>query len=171
MKRAVVFDLDQILIDSRLAEPLRQERRWGDVYKTIPRLPPYKGISELLRWLSLRGVGLGIATARPARYCELIVKRWGFPINARVCFGDTPRQKPSPEPVVACLKRLGAAAADAVAVGATFADIRAYRAAGAFSVVAQWGIGVSDDVIEACPDAECASIADLRELLAARFTL
>lgn len=170
-RHAVVFDLDEILIDSRLAEPLRQDRRWGEVYKTIPRLPPYDGISQLLQWLSKRGVGLGIATARPARYCELVVKRWSFPINARVCFGDTPLRKPSPEPILACLKKLGVAPADAVAVGVDLQDVRAARAAGAYSVVAQWGTGPVDSVLEACPDAECATIQDLKDGLTKHFGL
>ena len=169
--RAVVFDLDSILIDGSQAEQARQERRWGDVYKMIPRLRPYEGITELLKRLSSRGVAVGVATARPARYVELVAKRWGWSFNARVCFGDVPQKKPSPEPLKACLTKLGAAPQDAVAVCADAADVRAARAAGLYSIVAQWGTGPQDSVLEACPDHECATVADLRDELTRRFAL
>ena len=170
-RQGVIFDLDQILIDGRLAEAARQARKWGEVYKSIPRLTPYPGIAELLRWLSSRGIGVGIVTSRPARYCELVVQRWGWSVNARVCFGDTPSRKPSPEPIVLCLKRLGVTAADAVLVGADVHDIRAAKSAAVFSVAAQWGTQEKDKVLEACPDAECATVSDLKELLTGRFGL
>jgi phosphoglycolate phosphatase-like HAD superfamily hydrolase len=170
-RHAVIFDLDQILIDSSLVEPLRQDRKWGEVYKTIPRLKPYDGISQLLQWLAKRGVVIGIVTSRPGRYCELIVKRWSFPVNARVCFGDTPLRKPSPEPVLACLKKLGVTPNEAVAVGVDIHDVRAARAAGVYAVVAQWGSGPQDSVLQACPDAECATVDELKAGLTKHFKL
>lgn len=142
-KRAVVFDLDGVLIDSSSAEPLLQARRWGDVYASIPRLPPYKGVEALLKVLRAGGILVGVATARPPRFAELVIKRWKFPVDAVGASFE------------ACGVKLGASAENTVAV---CLDPR--KAPGLFTAVADWsGKGQPGGRIR------CASVADLEMLL------
>jgi len=42
---AILIDLDQTLIDSHLAESHRRARDWESVYRLVPKLSPYPGIT------------------------------------------------------------------------------------------------------------------------------
>jgi len=166
----VIFDVDWILVDSESAEEARQQRRWGDVYKMIPRLPPYPGVQELLKKLAARNVGVGIATGRPARYVELIVKRWGFPINARVCFGDFSCQSRAPS------RRCSACGAWAPRRRTPFPSASSLPTSAGprgRSLQRRRPVGHRPDRRGArgLSDAECASVEDLKALLTARFAL
>lgn len=148
-KRAVVFELDGVLIDSSSAEPLVQARRWGEVYSSVPRLPPYKGVEALLSLLRSRGILVGIASARPPRFCELVIKRWKFPVDAVDASFE------------ACAAKLGASGDNTVAV---CLDPR--KTAGLFTAVADWsGKGRPGG------RARCASVTDLETLLKRLFQL
>lgn len=170
-KRAVIFDLDQVLIDSQSVDALRQQRKWGEVYSAIPRLPPFKGVEELMRLLSAAGVKVGLATARPKRYCELVAKRWKWTIDAMTTFEDRLPKKPAPDSLRACLERLGVTPDHAVAVCRDAQDVQAAKAAGLFDVAATWSAPENNGALSAAPRARCASPAELAQLLKRLFEL
>src|SRR3954469_6989045 len=70
---AVLFDLDQTLIDSRAVEHLRDRRQWHAIYPQIPNLPPYPGIPELLSELATKGVPICVITSAPRPYCQRVL--------------------------------------------------------------------------------------------------
>jgi phosphoglycolate phosphatase-like HAD superfamily hydrolase len=68
---------------------------------------------------------------------------------------ETERQKPSPEPLLLALDRLGAEPADAAYVGDSPFDMQAARAAGLYAVGVSWGriherdaLGAADVVVD-----------------------
>lgn len=136
---AVLFDLDQTLLDSSLAEPLRSRRLWSEVYSLIPKFRPYRGISELLAFLSRNGVPVCVVTSSPKAYCVRVLSYWHLEVDATVCYHDTEHHKPCPDPLLAALSRLGIRAPDAISVGDSPEDIIAARRAGIFAVAAGWG--------------------------------
>ncbi len=162
---AVLFDLDQTLIDSRQAEPLRRARRWRDVYPLIPGMRPYAGISKLLAELAAAKTPLCVVTSAPSSYCSRVLAQWRWTFNATVSYHDTTRHKPYPDPIVEALRRLHVGPSEAIAVGDAPPDIGAARAAGVFAIGALWG-SLDPNALLACkPDACARTVSALRTLL------
>lgn len=165
----VLIDLDQTLIDSQIAAQLRKNRQWCTVYEMIPQLSPYPGITELLRELKELNVPICIVTSSPRPYCERIIKYWGWQIDATVCYHDTSRHKPEPEPIQKGLVNLGLQANHAVAIGDAVYDILAAKAAEVFSIGILWGC-LEKSLLEASqPDMICATVQELKEFLLKKY--
>jgi HAD superfamily hydrolase (TIGR01509 family) len=167
----LIIDLDLTLIDSQQAEPLRRARRWADVYRMIPELRPYEGITELLAELRAKGVPVCIVTSSPAPYCGRIITHWAWAGIKTVCYYDTKRKKPDPEPILLGLKRMGVNAADAISVGDDWKDIAASKAAAVYAVGALWGALDRATLIQSKPDALCETVGELRSLVFSRLNL
>lgn len=167
--RAVVFDLDQTLIDSSAAESLRKGREWPKVYAMIPRLPAYPGIVELLDWLGVAGIPVGIATSSPESYCNKVIAHHGWNIAAKSCYHCTAQRKPHPAPIQKVSERLGFPPAEVVSIGDDPKDIQASLGAGALAVGASWGCALGVDLAAHGPHHLCASVADLDALLRTLF--
>lgn len=137
--RGIIFDLDQTLVDSREAEPLRRARSWGAVYKLIPQFPVYEGIKDLFKVLSSRGISLSVVTSAPTAYCSKVLAVHGLAANSAVCYHDTSKHKPDPEPMELALRNLGLQPSEVVSVGDEPKDTLAAKAAGIAAIGALWG--------------------------------
>lgn len=166
---AVIFDLDQTLVDSRCVEPLRRSRRWQQVYNRIPDCTPYAGVVELLQSLASWNIPIGIVTSSPRSYCERLLMHLGWSVAATVCYHDTGRHKPHPDPILKALERLGVAPDGAVSVGDMAHDVIAAQKAGVFAVAALWGSPEPQALLHAGPDLTCHTVAELHRTLARRF--
>jgi phosphoglycolate phosphatase-like HAD superfamily hydrolase len=162
--KAVIFDLDQTLVDSRIAEDARRRRAWGSVYPLIPQFGVYPGVDELLA--SLKGhARLAVVTSSPSSYCNRVTswRRWQF--DVAVCYHDSTMHKPHPEPLLVALRNLGVPASGVVSVGDHPDDVAASRAAGIVCVGAFWGTSDRAGLLAAGPNFACEDVAGLRETL------
>jgi phosphoglycolate phosphatase-like HAD superfamily hydrolase len=166
---AVVFDLDQTLIDSSSAESLRKAREWSRVYAMIPRFPVYSGITDLLKWLKASEIPVGIATSSPEAYCKRVVSHHSWPISATSCYHCTTQKKPHPAPIQKVAERLGVDPASVVSIGDDPRDVQASFAAGALAVGASWGCAPGIDLAAEDPDELCETVEDLETLLRSLF--
>jgi pyrophosphatase PpaX len=105
-------------------------------------LEPCAGILDALERLSAEGRRLAVVTAKRrttlALAFEVLPELRRF-FDVTVGAEDTTRHKPSPEPLLLALERLGATADDAVYVGDSPFDIQAAKAAEVGSVAVTWG--------------------------------
>lgn len=166
---AVFIDLDQTLIDSRIAESSRRARDWSSVYKLVPRLSPYPGISNLIMELNNKKVPICIVTSSPTPYCRHIISQWEWKIDATVCYHDTQRRKPFPDPFLAGLAKLKALACNSVAIGDAANDIYAAKAANILSVGASWGTLEKEKLFKSNPDIMCFTTVELKTFLLEYF--
>ncbi|BAY14187.1 HAD family hydrolase [Calothrix sp. NIES-2098] len=165
----ILIDLDQTLIDSQVAEQFRRNKQWSNVYKLIPQLYAYPGISELLKEIKAIGVPICIVTSSPRPYCEKVIKHCDWKIDATVCYHDTTNHKPHPDPIQKGLLSLGLEASEAVAIGDAAKDIQAAKAAGVLSIGTLWG-SLEKDLLKASkPDIVCETVTDLREILLVKY--
>ena len=167
----VIFDLDQTLIESAPAEPLRKARKWPEVYKIIPELQPYDGISELLEILSLSGIPLCIVTSSPSSYCQRVISYWKWKIDATVCFHDTKNKKPHPEPIFLGIKKMNVLKDKVVVIGDDAKDIYAAQRAGVYSVAVMWGANDKEGLLKSKPNKVFAEVLELKEFLYEYYNL
>jgi len=96
--RAIIFDLDQTLVNSQSIEHLRRARNWSIVYQSVPSILAYDGIDEILTLARENYVKLAIVSSAPSSYVQRVVRHYGWLFDATVCYHDTIRHKPYPEP-------------------------------------------------------------------------
>jgi pyrophosphatase PpaX len=107
-------------------------------------------VVEVLPRLREEGRRLGIVTAKRRATVDLAFDR--LPeleqsFDVVITSDDTERHKPSPDPILAALDRLGAEPAAAAYVGDSPFDVRAAKAAGVHAIAVGWGGIHSDDVL------------------------
>lgn len=168
---AILIDLDQTLIDSQLAESQRRSRDWQSVYQLVPSLLPYPGITELLTDLKFAGIPICVVTSSPRPYCDRVIAKWGWSIDATVCYHDTQNKKPHPDPILLALKRLNVTSTSAIAIGDTATDTQSARSAGVFSIGAIWGTLEREQLSHSKPDLLCETIEELRKILFGKFEI
>ncbi len=167
----VIFDLDQTLIESERAKPLRNARRWADVYKLIPELRPYDGITELIFKLNHCRIPVSIVTSSPSLYCHRIIQYWKWKIDVTVCYHDTHYKKPNPEPILLAIQKLNVSNSSVVAIGDDAKDIIAAKKADVLSVAAVWGSSNKKELLDSKPDKVLESVNDLRGFLIEYYQL
>src|SRR5262249_61103027 len=106
-------------------------------------------VIEGLPRLRAGGRRLGIVTAKRRHTVQLAFSRLPeLEANFEVVItsDDTERHKPSPDPILAAVGRLGVTPADSAYVGDSPFDIRAAKAAGVYAVAVAWGGIHADEV-------------------------
>jgi len=159
-----LFPPDFPELDAVLARVWAERRQvWLRRYQE--ETEPVPGALALLRGLHARGLSLGIATSSGRELRSL--DRWGV----RGLFGsivgreDVQQRKPHPEPVLRCAEGLALPPAELAYVGDSAVDVRAGRAAGAFTVGVLGGTSPREVLHAEAPDAILESVVELERLL------
>ena len=82
-----------------------------------------------------------------------------------VCYHDTSRHKPDPDPILRGLELLGIQPQHAISVGDDPIDTVAAKSAGVFSVGALWGALDRKALIASKPDVLCETVIELRKFI------
>jgi HAD superfamily hydrolase (TIGR01662 family) len=137
--KAIIFDLDMTLVDSSSVENLRSERRWKDINKSINSIKPYNNVDKTLAFLRQNNIKIAVVTATPEYYCTRILENFNWDVDVVVCYHDTKKHKPDPEPFDLAIKRLDVDRKKIISVGDQPNDIKAAHSAGILSIAALWG--------------------------------
>ncbi len=136
---AYIFDLDQTLVDSSIAEQYRNQGEWKSVFSMISQFELYEGIDDVFRILHEKKEKICVVTSSPERYCKAVLKKFGLQADATVCYHDTARHKPYPDPILKAIELLGVSNQYTVSIGDSDKDIIASQEAGVISGLALWG--------------------------------
>lgn len=166
---AIIFDLDQTMINSLDAEALRKSRNWTEVYKMIPSLIPFNGIDKVLDIISEKDIPYAIVTSSPRPYCMRIMSHWNWKTPSVVCYHDTSRRKPHPDPILLAIEKMNVSSEYVISIGDDPRDIQASKAAGIKSAGALWGISNTTSLIESQPDIIFATVKDLENYIISTY--
>ncbi len=164
---ALIFDLDQTLVDSRVALDARNARRWQQVYSLIPKFAIYEGVSELLGSIEEMRLPVVIVTSSPNSYATRVIRHFQIRVQHLVCYHDTRLHKPHPAPIALAIERLGISPDDVWSIGDEAKDMAASKAAGAVAGGALWGASDPASLAAAAPDFLDRDPGDLASRLAA----
>lgn len=127
----------------------------------------YPGALHEVRRLKADGRKLAIVTSKNRHGLERGLGVCGFDglFDVLVTCDDLEACKPSPEPVLLALERLGVEPQDAMMVGDSPHDMAAGRDAGAATAACLWGPFTREQLAPERPDHWLASFADLKTLV------
>ena len=143
-KTAVIFDLDDTLVDTSELSHLRENRDWKECFKRIPETKMYDGLLEAITSLENLGIPIGIVTSSVSRYAKKVLDYHGIPYDTLIAYHDcdSDKQKPNPDPVIKCLVDLDCSAEGSLGIGDSIKDAQAYKSAG----IKAWGAGWSSSL-------------------------
>jgi HAD superfamily hydrolase (TIGR01509 family) len=170
------FEWARILHDT--TERHREElnaRAMGIVQEMAPflfreKVSLFPGVDGLLASIAKRGVRMGLATSTRRRHLDLkmaALKKAGLDglFHTVITADDVPRNKPAPDPLLACAGKMGVAATDCLYTGDMRVDIRAGRAAGMTTVGVLTGFDDYPSLESMNPHLILESAAALKERL------
>jgi HAD superfamily hydrolase (TIGR01549 family) len=130
---AILFDLDDTLVQTSALKLLRDARRWTEVFAQIDRTYLWPGTREMLRDVARMG-RTGVVTMARRRYAERVLGYHELSIRVLVAHEDVTRRKPDPMPIVRAAALLGIPLPQSIYVGDQPWDILAASRAGAYGI-------------------------------------
>lgn len=126
------------------SDPWDAQKKWLKNYMDCTKelgMPLFPGMLEVLEKLKEAGVSLGIITSKERVEYDEHFKENGLAalFSNVVTSSDTPKGKPSPEPMLAYLKMTGASPSEVLYFGDTKYDMACARAAGVDQALVLWG--------------------------------
>lgn len=137
--KGIIFDLDQTLVDSNIAEKERQNRNWNEVYTMIPFFRLYDGYKEVFKYIKSSGLKVCIVTNSPKPYAEKVLSQFQIPYDYIVAFHDVKKRKPDSEPMLKALSLLNENANNVISFGDRVDDIVSSNKAKIKSIACAWG--------------------------------
>jgi 5'-nucleotidase len=158
------------LIDAERADELVRVYREFNHREHDRMLSLYSGMDHLIRALRAQGVRVGLVTSKSRPTTQMAFDLTGIEplFHATVCYEDTERNKPHPEPIEHCAGLLGIPVAEAAYIGDSPYDLQAARSAGVWSVGVSWGVFGEDVLLAERPDRMAHTVEELARILGLR---
>lgn len=137
--KGIIFDLDQTLVDSNIAEEERQKRNWNEVYSMIPFFRLYDGFNEVFKFIKENEIKVCIVTNSPKIYAEKVLKQFQIPYNCIIAYHDVKKRKPDPEPMIKAIELLKVNVSNVISFGDRVIDIQSSNNANITSIACYWG--------------------------------
>lgn len=147
------------------------ERYFRAYRQAHENITPFDGIDALLKFLSEKGMPLGVMTGKGRRACDETLKYFGWEgrFGSVITGDETTEPKPNPDGVLKVARALGVEPKDCMFVGDSPADIGAAENAGMFSVVAGWHDFYREELKVFNPNLWPETPAELQKWLEARL--
>jgi DNA processing protein len=166
--KGVIFDLDQTLVDSSIAQKLRNDRNWKDVYSLIPKFKLYDGFEEVFNELKKNKILIAIVTTSPEAYAKKVIEHFNIPHNILIDYFRVKNRKPHPEALDLALELLKLDSNEVISFGDRVIDIDASKSSGIISVGCTWGSSEIEDLKKSSLDHIIDKPLDILNLLKIR---
>jgi HAD superfamily hydrolase (TIGR01549 family) len=141
---AVIFDLDETLLDTSPLREARQLQRWSEVMRRLVEVQPYRiaetdvEVIDVPLRLREEGLRVGVLTASPRHYAEALLEHFGIVYDGLVTGSDGYAAKPDPAGLRAVAEQLGVDVTRCAYVGDLDIDVATAVSAGAMAVGVCW---------------------------------
>ena len=127
----------------------------------------YDGVLHLLESLGYAGVKVGLVTSKSRHTTQMAFDLTGIEsyFDATVCADESPGNKPSADPILLCLERLGVRPDRAAYVGDSPTDMQAAHAARVDAIAVTWGVFDTAALEAETPDVLVHTVPELAEVL------
>ncbi len=145
-------------LDERVAQPVdheameRDEMAYYEQHRHLERVLPE--VVQAVRIAHARGYRTALVTSKNRAELRGVLPRLNIDsvVDTIISADDSPRPKPSPDPVLVALNRLQVRPDAAIFIGDTVFDIACGRAAGVQVGAVGWGAHLPEDLKAAQPD-------------------
>lgn len=151
MYKGIIFDLDQTIVDSTIAEVYRKQRNWSRVYSLIPSFKLYNGYNDVFTFIMTNKIRCCIVTTSPSIYAQKVVSYFKIPCEFIVDYFATANKKPHAEPMLKALELFGLTNREVISFGDRAMDIISSNSANIISVACTWGTKEKDALLNAHP--------------------
>jgi HAD superfamily hydrolase (TIGR01662 family) len=158
--KGVIFDLDQTIIDSSIAEKQRSKHQWSEVYTLLPHFKLYDGMRELMSELRHNNYKIAIVTTSPGIYAERVLDHFGIEYNSKVCFHDVSRRKPYEDQYLKAMELLKLTPSKTFALGDRAIDVQAAHNAKIKSCACYWGSNEKENLRKSIPTHNFEAVID-----------
>lgn len=144
MAHAIVFDLDETLLDTSALRTSRLRQSWQEVAERLGEVRPYDirgstiAVEELPGRLRADGYRVGVLTQSPRWYATELLDAFSISSDALITGSDPYPAKPDPSSLRAIADELGADPTEVIFVGDAPVDFGAAASAHALSVGVCW---------------------------------
>lgn len=152
MYKGIIFDLDQTIVDSSIAEVYRKQRNWGKVYPLIPSFKLYNGFNEVLSFIKTNTIRCCIVTTSPSVYANKVISYFNIPCEFIVDYFSTTLKKPHPDPMLKALELFHLSNMEVLSFGDRTIDIEASNSAKIKSVACTWGSPEKSTLLNSNPN-------------------
>ncbi|WP_158642933.1 HAD family hydrolase [Mucilaginibacter ginsenosidivorax] len=152
MKKSIIFDLDQTLVDSSLAETERKNRNWSAVYSLIPSFKLYEGMRVVLDTINHNDIEICVITTSPGKYAQMVLRHFNIPYKHLIDYFAVKNRKPHPESFIKAMSLMECDCDAIYSFGDRAIDIEASKASGIKSVGCKWGSDELNLLINSKPD-------------------
>lgn len=139
MKQCIIFDLDQTLVDSSVAQTYRDRRDWKTAVSLIPQFTLYAGMNDVFNFIRQNGIKVAVVSTSVSYYVDKVISYFNIPCDYRIAYHDVTRHKPDSECMNKVLEFLNLSSQDVISIGDRDIDIIASQNIGIFSVGCTWG--------------------------------
>ncbi len=138
MKKGIIFDLDQTLVDSSSSEIYRG-KNWKKAVSLIPGFVLYGGFADVFEFIKENNLKVSIVSTSVSFYAKAVLKHFNIPCNEIIAYHDVTRIKPDQEGMNKALSLMELSAEEVISFGDRAIDIQASNAAEIESVACFWG--------------------------------
>jgi HAD superfamily hydrolase (TIGR01549 family) len=141
---AVIFDLDETLLNTSMLRGDRAHRRWRQLAARLDEVRAYVDDKSRVQAVDLparvkdMGCQIGVLTHSPRWYAERLLSAFDIPYDALITGSDGYAPKPDPSSLRAIADELGVPIEDCIMVGDDATDIGAAQNASAVSIGVAW---------------------------------
>ena len=157
----LIFDFDQVLVDTQALAYLRDSRRWTEYRSRLRDVTPCKGINVVLNDAHTAGHCLAIVTHSPGIVPIEFSQKENWPIEIIVGWHDYRVRKPNPRGIQLAMQRGTGVPENTYHIGDQASDTEAARRAGIHSIGAAWATTDSAALLASGPDHYSETVADL----------
>lgn len=124
---AIVFDLDQTLVDTSKIEGFRNHQQWEDCYQHFHQTYMIPTVKEFLQ--HARPWKIGVVTNSPHEYAKRLLEYHDIPYDSLIAYQHG-KNKPYPNQLLSCAEELQVEPRRSIYIGDDTIDIIAAKAAG-----------------------------------------